>query len=186
MEPIDTAVRVAVLQSFTIGAPNASLFPPAAWEAEGEAMPQQLLLSAQTALADAMFAAYDAGLDPSLVAAAASAAGAAYAAARVRNRVAAAALHNDDSSPGGPEVLLPLADDVLVHFINKLHSDRWVVRAREKGPRSPFALVGHSSPTLLAVGASHLTFIRASPDPSLFPFLRPASLLHILRLWYFP
>ena len=75
-------------------------------------MPQPLLLTAQAALADAMFAAFDAGLDPSLVAAAASAA--AYAAARVRNRVAAAALHNDDSGPGGPEVMLPLADDVLV------------------------------------------------------------------------
>ena len=131
MEPLDAVVREAVLHSFAAGAANAAPFPPSAWEVEGEAVPQQLRLTAQTALADAMFAAYDAGLDPTLVAAAASAAGAAYAAARVRNRVAAAALHNDDSGPGGPEVLLPLADDVLVHFVNRLHSDRWVVRARE-------------------------------------------------------
>ena len=131
MEPIDAVVREAVLQSFAAGAPNAALFPPAAWEVEGEAVPQPLLLNAQTALADAMFAAFDAGLDPSLVAAAASAAAAAYAAARVRNRVSAAALHNDDAGPEGPEVLLPLADDVLVHFVNRLHSDRWVVRAKE-------------------------------------------------------
>ena len=131
MEPIDSVVREAVLHSFASFAPNAAPFPPAAWEAEGEPVPQQHLLNAQSALGEALSAAYSAGLDPTLVSAAASAAGAAYAAARVRNRVAAAALHNDDAGPGGPEVLLPLADDVLVHFINRLHSDRWVVRARE-------------------------------------------------------
>ena len=128
MELVEAVVRQ---DSFAAGAPTAAPFPPAAWEVEGEAVPQQLLLTAQISLADAMFAAFDAGLDPSRMAAAAAAAGAAYAAARVRNRVAAAALHNDDSGPGGPEVLLPLADDVLVHFVNRLHSDRWVVRAKE-------------------------------------------------------
>ena len=163
MVPIDAVVRAAVLHSFAAGAPNAAPFPPAAWEAEGEAVPQPLLVNAQTALADAMFAAFDAGLDPSLVAAAASAAGAAYAAARIRNRVAAAALHNDDSCPGGPEVLLPLADDVLVHFITRLHSDRWVVRARDEGPARiplPFALFFVCAwpfvpPPVVAVGALH-------------------------------
>ena len=123
MEPVD-AVREAVLHSFASAAPNAAPFPPAAWEAEGEPVPQHLLLNAQTALGNALFAAYSAGLDPSLVSAAASAAGAAYAAARVRNRVAAAALHNNDDGPDGPEVLLPLADDVLVHFVNRIDSDR--------------------------------------------------------------
>ena len=129
MEPVDAVVREAVLHSFAAAAPDAAPFPPPAWEAEGEAVPQQLLLDAQVALGYALYAAYSAGLDPSLVSAAASAAGAAYAAARVSNRVAAAALHNDDVGPEGPEVLLPLADDVLVHFIDKLHSDRCVVRA---------------------------------------------------------
>ena len=124
MEPVDAAVREAVLHSVAAAVPNAAPCPPAAWEAEGEAVPQQLLLDAQAALGDALFAAYSAGLDPSLVSAAASAAGAAYAAARVSNRVAAAALHNDDVGPEGPELLLPLAGDVLVHFINKLHGDR--------------------------------------------------------------
>ena len=125
MENVEAVVREAVLQSFAHAAPNAAApFPPPAWEAEGEAMPQQLLLHAQTALGDALNAAYGAGLDPSLVAAAVSAAGTAYAAARVSNRVAAAVLHNDDSGPNGPEVLLPLADDVLVYFVNKLHGDR--------------------------------------------------------------
>ena len=126
MESVEAVVREAVLQSFANAAPNAAApFPPPAWEeAEGEAVPKQLLLDAQTALGDALTAAYSAGLDPSLVAAAASAAGAAYAADLVSNRVAAAVLHNDDAGPNGPEVLLPLADDVLVHFVNKLHSDR--------------------------------------------------------------
>ena len=117
--------------SFASAAPNDAPFPPAAWEVEGEAPPQHLLVEAQSPLAAALSAAYSAGLDPSLVAAAAFTAGAAYAAARIRNRVAAAALHNDDAGPEGPEVLLPLADDVLVHFVNRLHSDRWVVRARD-------------------------------------------------------
>ena len=119
MENVEAVVREAVLQSFAHAAPNAAApFPPPAWEeAEGEAVPPQLLLDAQTALGDALTAAYSAGLDPSLVAAAASAAGAVYAAARVSNRVAAAVLHNDDSGPNGPELLPPLADDVLVHFI---------------------------------------------------------------------
>ena len=124
MEPVDAVVREAVLHSFASAAPNAAPFPPAAWEAEGEAVPQQLLLDAQEALGDALNAAYSAGLDPALVAAAASAAGAAYAAAPVSNRAAAAVLHNDAVGPEGPQLLLPLADDVLVHFIDKLHSDR--------------------------------------------------------------
>ena len=190
MEPVDAVVREAVLHSFATGAPNAAPFPPASWEAEVDAVPQQLPLNAQITLADAMFAAYDAGLDPSLVASAASAAGAAYAAARVRNRVAAAALHNDDAWPGGPEVLLPLADDVLVHFVNRLHSDRWVVRARELGTaHSPllFALFvsarDHSLPPVLAVGASHLAFIPGLRlDPFLFPFLRLTSHSYFRRL----
>ena len=124
METVDAIVREAVLHSFASNAPNAAPFPPPAWEVEGEAVPQQLLLDAQAALGEAFYAAYNAGLDPSLVAAAASAAGAAYATARVSNRVAAAALHNDAVGPDGPQLLLPLADDVLVHFIDKLHSDR--------------------------------------------------------------
>ena len=124
MEPVDAVVREAVLHAFAAAAPNAAPFPPPAWEVEGEAVPQQLLLDAQAALGDALNAAYSAGLDPSLVAAAASAAGAAYAAGHVRNRIAAAALHNDDDGPNGPEVLLPLADDVLVHFVNRIYSDR--------------------------------------------------------------
>ena len=42
MEPVDAVVREAVLHSFASNAPNAAPSPPAAWEAEGEAVPQQL------------------------------------------------------------------------------------------------------------------------------------------------
>ena len=87
MEPVDAVVREAVLLSFAAaaqGAPNAAPVPPAAWDAFGvaEAPPtQQLLLAAQSRLAEALLAAYSSGLAPSLVAAAASAAGDAYSAA---------------------------------------------------------------------------------------------------------
>ena len=129
MAPIDAVVREAALQSFsaTAAAPNAAPFPPSAWDAYGQAeapKPPHLLLSAEKALARALFAAYSAGLDPSLVYAAATAAGLAYAATRIRDRVAASVLHNDKSGRRGPQVLLPLPDDVLVHLINRLHSDR--------------------------------------------------------------
>ena len=62
MEPVDAVVREAVLHSFASFAPNAAPFPPAAWEAEGEPLPQQLLLNVQAAVADAL---REAGLPPS-------------------------------------------------------------------------------------------------------------------------
>ena len=127
MEPIDAVVREAVLQSFTAAAaPNAVHFPPAAWDACGQAeapKPPHVLLSAEKALAHALFAAYSAGLDPSLVSPAANAAGAAYTASRIRDRVASAVLHNDKSGRRGPQVLLPLPNDVLVHLVDSLRSD---------------------------------------------------------------
>ena len=121
MEPVDAVVREAVLHSFASFAPNAAPFPPAAWEVEGEPVPQHLLLSAQAALGEALSAAYSGpGPHPRFL-------------RRVRcrrrlrrrarpNRMAAAVLRNDDARPDGPEVLLPLADDVLVHFVNRIHS----------------------------------------------------------------
>ena len=40
-------------------------------------------------------------------------------------RIAAAHLHNgSEEGPEGPWMLLPLDDDVLIHFVNKLHCDR--------------------------------------------------------------
>ena len=81
---------------------------------------------ALAAFASALSAAFRAGIAPASITAVMAAACAAYAAAReeIDERVAAAILHNDDDGPDGPMVLLPLPDDVLSHFINKLHSDR--------------------------------------------------------------
>ena len=128
MDPLDAVVREAVLQLFAAAAaaPNAAAFPPAAWDAFGvaeAAAPPHVLEDARSALAEALFAAYSTGLDPSLVAASASPAGAAYASARVRDRVAAAILHNDDAGEEGPMLLLHLPDDVLVYLVNRLRSD---------------------------------------------------------------
>ena len=132
MEPISAAVREAALQAF------AALNPPppegAAADGDGEGngplfggpVPP-LNVAAQNTFADALAAAFCAGLGPAAITAAAAAACVANAAVReqIRARVAAAALHNDsEEGPEGPQVLLPLADDVLVHFVNRLHSDR--------------------------------------------------------------
>ena len=132
MVPVDAVVREAALHSFAV-------FEPAglAQAADGNdpaAADPIALASAQTAFADALAAALKtahlAGLGAAAISAAASAGCAAHAAARaqIRERVADAALHNtSEEGPDGPLVLLSLIDDVLVHFIDRLRSDRWVL-----------------------------------------------------------
>ena len=126
MEPVAAVVREAVLHSF-------AAFAPAAGEHlddDHPAVADLRLASARVAFADALAAAlraaHAAGLGDSEIAAAASAGCAAHAAVRsqIHARVSAATLHNNsEEGPEGPWVLLPLADDVLLHFVNKLHSD---------------------------------------------------------------
>ena len=132
MEPISAAVREAALQAFAALNPP----PPEGAAANGDGVGNgplfggpapPLNVAAQNTFADSLAAAFCAGLGPAAIAAAAGAACAAHAVVReqIRVRLAAAASHNTrEEGPEGPLVLLPLADDVLVHFINKLHSDR--------------------------------------------------------------
>ena len=128
MEPVDAVVREAVLHSF-------ATFAPAAGDKAAENLPVATdlaaLVSARAAFADTLAAAlragHAAGLGASEIAAAASAGCAAHVAVRaqIRERVAASDLHNNsEEGPDGPWLLLPLADDVLVHFVSKLHSER--------------------------------------------------------------
>ena len=128
MEPISAAVREAALAALNHPPPEGA--PEAAGDMGGgplfgaPAPPPSL--SALNAFADALAAAFCSGVGSAAVAAAAAAACAANAAVRAQigERVAAAALHNNsEEGPEGPQVLLPLADDVLVHFVNELHSD---------------------------------------------------------------
>ena len=133
MEPISAAVRAAALQALAAlnpPAPPLGAAPAAGQEGHGGHLfgaPPRPSAAASAAFADALAAAFCAGLGPAAITAAAGAACAANAVVReqIRVRVAAAIPHNNrEEGRKGPRVLLPLADDVLVHLVNNLHSDR--------------------------------------------------------------
>ena len=108
--PLAAAAREAALQLLDAAPPPAGSSPEALAD---------LHASLARILADAL----SMGLELPLIQAAASSASAAFAKAREQARAAVAARHNDRAGPDAPR-LLPFADDLLLVFVNGLHSNR--------------------------------------------------------------
>ena len=108
--PLAAAAREAALHVLDAAPPPAGAAPEALAD---------LHVSLARILADAL----SMGLELPLIQAAATSASAAFVKARNQTRAAIASRHNDSAGPDAPR-LLPFADDLLLVFVNGVHSDR--------------------------------------------------------------